>query len=63
MTKLKNEAERYMSFVKGLEELTKKTGVVIQAIGGVYIVDDLQEVANIEYTKDHTSGDIEPLWD
>lgn len=62
MQKLTKEAKQFRRFVAGLEKLSQKTGVVIQSIGGVYISDNLDDVEGLTYTKDHTSGDLQPIW-
>lgn len=62
LERMADEKVRFDEFVKGLTELSKKTGVVIRAIGGVYI-NDIADVQNIEYTNDSTSGDLEPIFE
>lgn len=62
MERMADEKVRFNEFVKGLTELSKKTGVVIRAIGGVYI-NDIADVQDIEYTNDSTSGDLEPIFE
>lgn len=62
LERMADEKVRFNEFVKGLTELSKKTGVVIRAIGGVYI-NDIADVQDIEYTNDSTSGDLEPIFE
>ena len=62
LERMADEKVRFDEFVKGLTELSKKTGVVIRAIGGVYI-NDIADVQDIEYTNDSTSGDLEPIFE
>lgn len=60
MNSLKSDAVRFNEFIRELEKLTRKTGIVIKVIGGVYIVDNIKDVENITYTNDYTSNDIIP---
>ena len=52
----------FLAFVKGLESLSKQYGIVLSVTGGVYFVDkDSKKLQALEYTKDHTSGDLDPM--
>jgi len=56
------EQQRFTNFTQELAELSKKHGIVLQAIGGVMIADPKDEhLDNLTYTNDATSGDLEPL--
>lgn len=58
----KTEQQRFTAFTEELAELSKKHGIVLQAIGGVMIADPKDEaLQNLSYTDDATSGDLEPL--
>ena len=52
--------ERYQQFVKELTRLTITYGIAITSIGGVYIADQEDELANVTYVADITSGDLYP---
>lgn len=52
-------AKRHALFIKELEALSKKYGVVISCIGGVWH-DEPKNLQDLTYTNDFTSGDIEP---
>jgi hypothetical protein len=60
MTEQENSTNRqeknYNKFIDELTKLSKKYGVVIQAIGGV----EIGEVKALEYSRDYTSGDLIP---
>lgn len=47
--------ERFQRFVLALEELSTQYGIVIEATGGVTILNGRMKVC---YSKDHTSGDL-----
>lgn len=55
-----SEEVRFKKFVKGLTELSTKHGIAIQSTGGVYFFD---RPIPINYSDDHTSGDLEAYWD
>lgn len=57
-----DQQTRFNSFVDGLTELSKRTGVVIRATGGVDI-NDLADAPKIEYKTDFISGDLEPIYE
>ena len=53
------QQEQFSAFTKALAELSKKHGVVIEAVGGVDIVDTKKvNLDNLEYTDDASSGDL-----
>jgi hypothetical protein len=54
-----DKQQRFEDFIKELTKLSKKYGVAIKAIGGVYIAEDIQELKNISYSQDASSGDLE----
>jgi hypothetical protein len=54
-----NKQQRFEDFTAELTELSKKHGIAIKAIGGVYIADNAAELANITYSQDASSGDLE----
>lgn len=49
----------HSNFIKELEKLSKKYGVVVQVVGGVWH-DEPTNLAPLTYSDDHTSGDILP---
>ncbi len=58
-----NYIERYNNFMDGLEELSKKYGIVIQACGCFNYFDlndknDIDKLQNLKYDRDFDSGDI-----
>jgi hypothetical protein len=50
----------YDKFIAKLTELTRKYGVAIQSVGGVYVADDSGEFQAVTYVADITSGDLFP---
>jgi len=54
---------RYSAFLAELTEITRKYGIAVQAVGGVYIADDPENFSGLNYVKDHTSGDLLPDWE
>lgn len=50
--------QRFEDFVKELTILSKKYGVAIRSIGGVFISMDINDMKNINYDDDSTSGDL-----
>ena len=50
----------YDQFIAELTKLTRKYGVAIQSVGGVYLADDPGEFSNVTYCADITSGDLLP---
>jgi len=53
------EKQRFDGFVTGLERLSVKYGIVLQVTGGVVIYDE-GDIVGVQYTRDHTSGDLWP---
>ena len=47
-------------FITELTELTRKYGVAIQSVGGVYLADERGEFDKLTYTADISSGDLYP---
>ena len=45
------------AFVKGLEALTKKTGISVECTGGLYY-DEPKEIKSVQYSNDFSSGDL-----
>jgi hypothetical protein len=50
----------YDRFIAELTALTRKYGVAIQSVGGVYLADEPAEFDNVTYTADISSGDLYP---
>lgn len=50
----------YASFIAELTALTRKYGVAIQSVGGVYLADEHGEFDKLTYNADITSGDLYP---
>lgn len=50
----------YDRFISELTALTRKYGVAIQSVGGVYLADERGEYDKLTYTADITSGDLYP---
>ena len=50
----------YDRFISELTTLTRKYGVAIQSVGGVYLADESGEFDKLTYTADITSGDLYP---
>ncbi len=60
-TNTKTQTEQnYDSFIAELTALTRKYGVAIQSVGGVYLADERGEFDKLTYTADITSGDLYP---
>ena len=53
------DRQRLDKFVDGLEKLSSKYGIVLQVTGGVVIYDE-GDITGVQYTRDHTSGDLWP---
>ena len=56
-TQVENNYDR---FISELTTLTRKYGVAIQSVGGVYLADESGEFDKLTYTADITSGDLYP---
>lgn len=50
----------YNRFITELTALTRKYGVAIKSVGGVFLANELDEFANVTYTADISSGDLYP---
>ena len=50
----------YDRFIAELTALTRKYGVAIQSVGGVYLADEHGEFDKLTYNADITSGDLYP---
>ncbi len=50
----------YDQFIAELTALTRKYGVAIQSVGGVYLSDDPSDFCAVSYVADITSGDLLP---
>jgi hypothetical protein len=50
----------YDRFITELTALTRKYGVAIQSVGGVYLADECGEFDKLTYTADISSGDLYP---
>ena len=50
----------YDRFIAGLTVLTRKYGVAIQSVGGVYLANERGEFDKLTYTADISSGDLYP---
>ena len=50
----------YDRFIAELTALTRKYGVAIQSVGGVYLADERGEFDKVTYNADITSGDLYP---
>ncbi len=50
----------YDKFIAELTQLTRRYGVAIQSVGGIYLADDPGEFRNVRYVADITSGDLLP---
>ena len=52
--------QNYDRFIAELTALTRKYGVAIQSVGGVYLTDEPGEFEKLTYTADISSGDLYP---
>lgn len=50
----------YDRFITELTTLSRKYGVAIQSVGGVFLADALGEFGNLTYAADISSGDLYP---
>ena len=50
----------YDKFIAELTKLSRKYGVAIQSVGGIYLADDPGEFRNVTYRADISSGDLYP---
>ncbi len=51
--------QRFEQFVRELTAISKKHGVAVMSIGGVFILDDANAMQDIAYTCDASCGDLE----
>ena len=61
-----DEIRRFRNFSKRLTELSKETGFVLKAVGGVYVYDENDPyLETLYYSDDLTSLDLVPegIWD
>lgn len=54
-----DQEQRFTAFIRDLEQISAKHGVVLQVTGGVSIEDAPLDA--VRYSDDPTSGDITPL--
>ena len=52
----------YDRFITELTALSRKYGVAIQSVGGVYIADERGEFDKLTYNADISSGDLYPIF-
>ena len=52
----------HQRFVKQLTRLSRRCGVAVKSVGGVIVVADPSEFADLVYIGDVSSGDLLPLW-
>ena len=52
----------YDAFVNALTQLSRRYGIAIQSVGGVYIADTREDFAQLHYSADISSGDLLPIW-
>lgn len=50
----------YDQFIADLTALTRKYGVAIQSVGGVFVADTQGEFRDVSYIADISSGDLYP---
>ncbi len=50
----------YGKFITELTALTRKYGVAIQSVGGVFLAEQQGEFDKVTYTADISSGDLYP---
>ena len=50
----------YDQFIAELTALTRRYGVAIQSVGGVFLADAPAEFGRVTYIADITSGDLYP---
>lgn len=57
-----DDRERFKKFTAELAILSLKYGIVVRSAGGIAIFDEGELIA-IEYSDDHTSGDLDPSFE
>jgi hypothetical protein len=55
----KHSEATLQNFVRELTAISKKHGVAVMSIGGVFILEDANAMLDIAYTCDASSGDLE----
>ncbi len=61
LTQTETETETdYRNFITDLTALTRKYGVAIQSVGGVFLAEQEDEFDKVTYTADISSGDLYP---
>ena len=58
--KLTQTETDYGNFINELTALTRKYGVAIQSVGGVFLAEHQGEFDKVTYTADISSGDLYP---
>lgn len=53
----------YNAFIKELTQLSRRYGVAIQSVGGVYMAQTREDFAQLRYRADMSSGDLFPEFD
>lgn len=59
LTETETETD-YRNFITDLTALTRKYGVAIQSVGGVFPAEQQGEFDKVTYTADISSGDLYP---
>ena len=54
-----SEQQRFEHFVRELTAISKKHGVAVMSMGGVFILDDDSATQHIAYTCDAARGNLE----
>ncbi len=58
--KLTQTETDYGKFINELTALTRKYGVAVQSVGGVFLAEQQGEFDEVTYTADISSGDLYP---
>jgi hypothetical protein len=58
--KLTQTETDYGKFINELTVLTRKYGVAIQSVGGIFLAEQQGEFEKVTYTADISSGDLYP---
>lgn len=53
----------YNAFIEELTQLSRRYGIAIQSVGGVYLADKPEDFAQLRYRADLSSGDLLPEFD
>ncbi len=59
LTQTETETD-YKNFITDLTALTRKYGVAIQSVGGIFLAEQEDEFDKVTYTADISSGDLYP---